>query len=69
MAVKVVVVDWKDKSSGPSIKENARLGSHNPTLIGPLRDLTPFEQFLTPANFYNVADVSHLVATGTFFLP
>jgi hypothetical protein len=69
MAVKVVVVDWKDKSSGPSIEENARLGPHNPTLIGPLRDLTPFKQFLTPANFYTVADVSHLVATGTFFLP
>jgi hypothetical protein len=38
MAVKVVVVDWKDKSSGPSIEENARLGPHNPTLIGPLRE-------------------------------
>jgi hypothetical protein len=48
MAVKVVVVDWKDKSSGPSIEENARLGPHNPTLIGPLRDLTPFKQLLTP---------------------
>jgi hypothetical protein len=65
----VVIVNWKDKSSGPSIKKNARLGSHNPTLIRPLRDFIPFKQFLTPANFYNVADVSHLVVTGTFFLP
>jgi hypothetical protein len=57
MAVKVVMVDWKDKSNGPSIEKNARLGPYNPTLIGPLRDLIPFKQFLTPANFYNVADV------------
>jgi hypothetical protein len=48
---------WKDRSSRPPTPEVTSLGPTNPTPMRPLQDLSPFEQFLTPATYYNAADV------------